>query len=608
MRSHTTYLARLWMQWPLVLGLPLAAVTQNLGAQATAPDERASLNDEGQATTGEKIRAAAETVKTALRCELDGQNDERGELLRGALEMAPYCSHARWHSGYVQEDENWVRYDQLVEQGENDASLREYRRQRAKAPEGVQGQLTLAKWCAQNGLEEQARAHATAALQIEPDNAEARMRLGHQRIGGAWFTPEQIAEAKKMHRKRVAGWKKWAPQIEPLCRRLDDADENQRERARSILCNIDDPAAIPVMEAKLANRSEPAALAMVDALDQMATNEASIALARQAVFSTNDSVQDKAIGCLKNRDWESYVPALLSVMSTPIIAEAELYTTPTGRLMYRQTFSREGQHWGEKVVRESDNLGNARPANRPGARPRVERPQAKQDLDTLKRGADWAVGQKNTAIEEANKGICRVLGKITGKDLEPTPKVWWEWWNDYNEVYLKGGKPVIERRETGVITPPPPPRMDCLVAGTPVWTDAGLVPIEQTRVGDRVLSQDPDTGRLEYKPVLRTTERPQDQVVRIVFQGGLLQCSGGHPLWVSGKGWVKARDLQEGTFLHSAEGAVEVVSVYPAGTEETFNLIVADHHTYFITEAAILNHDNTIRRLTNAIVPGLMSH
>ena len=46
-------------------------------------------------------------------------------------------------------------------------------------------------------------------------------------------------------------------------------------------------------------------------------------------------------------------------------------------------------------------------------------------------------------------------------------------------------------------------------------TQTGLVPIEQVKIGDRVLSQDPETGELAYKVVLDTTERPASPMLRI---------------------------------------------------------------------------------------------
>ena len=124
-------------------------------------------------------------------------------------------------------------------------------------------------------------------------------------------------------------------------------------------------------------------------------------------------------------------------------------------------------------------------------------------------------------------------------------------------------------------------------------------------IGDMVLSQDPFTGQLAYKPVLKTTARPPARLFKLVIGDRSLQCSGGHMFWVPGEGWVKARDLEEGMRLHTGQGAVEVQSMHPTGAEQSYNLVVADFHTYFVTEDKLLTHDNTIREPVDRVVPGL---
>jgi len=47
-------------------------------------------------------------------------------------------------------------------------------------------------------------------------------------------------------------------------------------------------------------------------------------------------------------------------------------------------------------------------------------------------------------------------------------------------------------------------------------------------------------------------------------------------------------------------------SVDAADAQKTYNLVVADFHTYFVGNARIFTHDNTVRRPTNALVPGLV--
>jgi hypothetical protein len=87
-----------------------------------------------------------------------------------------------------------------------------------------------------------------------------------------------------------------------------------------------------------------------------------------------------------------------------------------------------------------------------------------------------------------------------------------------------------------------------------------------------------------------------------------IRCSGGHPFWVSGEGWVKARHLESAMRLHAVNGTCVIESTQHTGFEPTYNLIVADFHTYFVGEAKVLSHDNTIRQPTVALVPGLIEH
>ena len=115
----------------------------------------------------------------------------------------------------------------------------------------------------------------------------------------------------------------------------------------------------------------------------------------------------------------------------------------------------------------------------------------------------------------------------------------------------------------------------CFVAGTLVHTDKGLVPIDQIKVGDMVLSRNennPD-GENTYKRVLSTFKSAEKQ--RIIYQSfnarhgtGYLFCTEDHPFWADRliehkidengvetlvrepEGWTPALGL-EGTECHS---------------------------------------------------------
>jgi hypothetical protein len=146
---------------------------------------------------------------------------------------------------------------------------------------------------------------------------------------------------------------------------------------------------------------------------------------------------------------------------------------------------------------------------------------------------------------------------------------------------------------------------ECLAAGTQVWTEMGYKAIETIKIGDRVLSQNVDTGELMYKPVLRTTVRASGPLVRLEIDGQYIRTSGGHEFWVAGDGWAKSRNLKSGAVLTALGAPVVLSSAQIDGEGKTFNLVVADFNTYFAGKSRVLCHDNTLRAPTKSVVPGL---
>lgn len=561
------------------------------------------------ATKGVPVRAASEAVEEALRCEIRGADAERNERLQSVLERRPDCAAALWHSGHVRDDNRWLKFDELAGRSAEDECLAEYRRLRGETAETADGRLELARWCSRHQLHDQARAHLTEVLRLDPNHAEARRLLGHRWVGGVWLSPEEVEQFRAEADRGAKDLRLWTPKLKSIRYKLGLRDQGKRQEARETLLAIRDPAAIGAMELWLADADDEVALLVIQALDKMPAKEASLALARLAVFSPLDTVRHEAAEKLSGRKVDGYVPALLSSMSTPVQSQAELDVTPGGRLIYRHVLYREAQYHAERAVFDGEYRDPILSSGVGGGVAPVENIARLQEQDAANRveRLETAVAEQNAAIDETNRRVGDVLATATGANVLPSPESWWQWWNEYNESYLPGEKPVREvynRQE--LPTPPAPPRYECLIAGTPVWTALGLVPIEEIAVGDRVLSQDPQTGELAYKPVLRTTVRPPDRLVKVVFGGEALQSSGGHPFWVAGEGWVKARNLKPGARLHTVDGTSEVWSVHPTGCEETYNLVVADFHTYFVGQAKILSHDNTIREPTDAVVPGLV--
>lgn len=218
------------------------------------------------------------------------------------------------------------------------------------------------------------------------------------------------------------------------------------------------------------------------------------------------------------------------------------------------------------------------------------------------------IALQNVETERWNARVGELLGAVSGRPANSDPRGWWQWWVEHLDVQAPGRKQVVIVDEEDVYVPPVEiiPVASCLAAGTPVWTDTGPLPVEQVQVGDCVLSKDVETGELAYRPVVLTTVRQAPRHVRIQVDGEVIQLTGGHPVWVSGAGWTKARDLKPGTPLHTAAGMLRVEAVEAVGADAAYNLVVAGTHTYFFGRNRLLSHDTTIARLTNAAVPGLL--
>ena len=135
----------------------------------------------------------------------------------------------------------------------------------------------------------------------------------------------------------------------------------------------------------------------------------------------------------------------------------------------------------------------------------------------------------------------------------------------------------------------------CFIAGTKVLTDSGQKNIEDIEVGDQVLAYDEETGVTSYKPVLHLFRNTTKEWYHIQAANEEIICTGEHPFYVIGKGFIKASELNCCDKLLNANGAVvsiDCVWVERLETEQTtYNFEVADFHTYYVSELHILVHN-----------------
>ncbi len=561
---------------------------------------------------------AKQLVEEALSREIYGLSGERSELLERAAKLSPSYAPAKWHRGLVRFNNRWMKADEVPALMRESRWLKDYQRTRQQFPQTAQGQLALANWCRDHKLPQQERAHLNHVLDFDATNADALWRLGFQPVDGRWVARSELqASAERREQERVA-LAKWQPRIEKILSGLMNRSRRPHERAERQLREIDDAAAIPAMVRVLAGIEPRVARTVVEIISEIQDNRATEALMQQAVYSKWSEVRDAAARQLGLRQREAYVPAMLAAMHTPFDTRMVSFRRH-GRTTYLLSMTREGQDEKEQIVQRS-------------ARPRP--------------AGGEAIQLENYRTRVINERTARALNLATEQELDADPQTWWNWWNEENEVFVEGEKPTVALGETEQLalvdrareledasrirdaaerarraalirqqmssaieaadSRRRPQRSDCLAAGTVVWTIAGPVAVQDVQVGDFVLSQDPETGELAYKPVLRTTVRPTSVLVKFKAGQETIEASGGHPLWVSGEGWIKARELQVGMELHCTSGSARITSVETGQNAETYNLVVADFNTYFIGQSKILNHDNTIREATGAIVPGLV--
>ncbi|HTN76311.1 MAG TPA: polymorphic toxin-type HINT domain-containing protein [Pirellulaceae bacterium] len=566
----------------------------------------------------QKLRTAQGLVREALAQESLGLPAQRDALLAEAERTSPHAASIQWARGVVRFDDRWVASEDVPSLARVNPTLTRYQKLRSEAVASAPAQASLATWCQKHDLPEQARAHWEHVIELQPDHAVAREQLGYIRNNSRWLHQPELIAAQRAAAVSAAQFKRWEARIRDLHHDLQARSSQQRQAAAQRLQAIDDPAAIPAIEAILCYELPDIAAPAVATLGAMTAPEASLAIARVSVNSPWRMIRDSAARQLPGRPYEQFVPQLLAGLYTATAAQAIVTQGPDGRLIHQQVFVREGQDQKEVLLRGTEYNRQAVAGGSAG----FALQQVARDLSVQNMSAERRLTLQNRGTAEQNERITGALSIAIDQPLGADPKNWWAWWNEHNDVKTQGEKAVayaVALRSIDVLDGVPTTggggggsggggsNPECLIAGTVVRTQLGDMPIEQIRRGDLVLSQDVESGELAFKPVIKTTITPSGPIYRV--DAGFderFECTGGHLFWVVGDGWKQARELRSGMQLHGPRGSLTVSDVTPVGNEQTYNLIVADFHSYFAGRSAALCHDNTLRRPTQAIVPGVV--
>lgn len=527
-----------------------------------------------------------------------------------------------WQAGFVKVNGKWLPFEESLSPEPVSGNVRDYLDRRAKSEHTWQSQSALASWCSQHSLGEQNQAHLYHGMTFAPTDANlgaVYQRMGYVRVGSQWLSQQEAFDARSDLSEYLDQLESGTPTVKRFADEFDAgrvSEISRRQRVKQLAIS----SKIAALELVLAPRSERCGQAAVEALQQIPTYLASEALGRISAFSPWLFVRDSAIDSLKSRRTEHFVPQLLSLMRTPVTSEFQRITL--GRTQGLLCLFRRER---ESEIDINQLLVWVPPDAGGPSLPRVTRFNTQQAAfyaaqvqTALRRTRDQlesASFTENDQVEVVNERVCEALRRTTHQVIKDVPQSWWDWWQTEN------GFPVISARQKKVTVVKEDNRLNvrrliapiqelnrgpsCLIAGTPIHTERGLVAVERIQTGDRVLSKNIETGELAYKVVLHTTVREPSPITKLTVGDETICATEGHRFWSSGNGWIKTRELTASQPLHTPIGAVQVASTESAEPAPTYNLVVADFHTYFVGKNAILSHDVLPPKPTNKRVPGL---
>ncbi|WP_422732959.1 LamG-like jellyroll fold domain-containing protein [Micromonospora sp. WMMD558] len=147
-------------------------------------------------------------------------------------------------------------------------------------------------------------------------------------------------------------------------------------------------------------------------------------------------------------------------------------------------------------------------------------------------------------------------------------------------------------------------RCNSFVPDTPVrMADGNYLPIGALGIGDQVAAVDPTTGDVTAQPVLEVfVGQGSRRLIGIDLDegaDGVLTATAEHPVWVVGRGWVRADDVHVGDVVtdgyDNEKTVVRVVDYGWVQDSEVYNLNVATVHTFLVAVdgADVLVHNNS---------------
>lgn len=204
---------------------------------------------------------------------------------------------------------------QLIEEKVKDEHInrRLYNKSAPLQADTVENHLKIAAFCKERYLKDLEAIHLHRILELEPDHAEARRRLGYFRdkktqewttreeqqsakgyvyYKGTWRSPQEIWVIEQTEQQK-GDRKNWKQEIRRLRSTIGNAARNPDLQARRTLEQINDPGAVAAIADALKNEKNPdARLIYIRALSNIGTPAAVREIAYSAMYDSVETVQE----------------------------------------------------------------------------------------------------------------------------------------------------------------------------------------------------------------------------------------------------------------------------------------------------------------------------
>jgi tetratricopeptide (TPR) repeat protein len=584
-------------------------------------------------------------VKLALWCEAHGLSDERFKHLTEAIGIKPDNLVAQGLLGLISYRGEWLSPEDVRARRKSDeeltkklegyyqrrsaleASKRTFKDDSAGRRKAAIAHEKLGAWCEGQGLKDEAIAHYNMALQIDPYLDAPWKHLGYVKHNGKWMTRQRVAEEEKEAAAQRLADRHWEPLLKKWKSRL--LEKKRRQDSEESLATVTDPRAVPSIVRVFGTGSvadQATAVAMLESIESPATSKE---LARLAALSDSDTVRGSATASLKGRETRDYVGLLIEMFQDPVAYKIQpvqgpgtqgglLIDTPRFTLLrtydappafslaatFRGTITYDSN--GMPVVIRGVELDQMRLLNDKLQMAKMIEIKERSHQLLFEANIKAAAAQQRlladaSAIEdfnrraaELNKRLLPVLAQAGSPDKATDQDGLYKWWYD-RLGYSYEPPQKLQALVDAFPQSYPPSLTTCFAAGTPVRTIEGFRPIEKIVPGDLVLSQDVTTGGLDFRPTVMVHHNPPNQTLRITLSDdSILLSSVYHRFWRAGFGWAQARELKAGDVLRTLGSTVTVVSVEPGAIEPLYNLDVSANRSFFVGNAGVLVHDNTL--------------